>query len=342
MENGRPSIVMVGIGPGAWDQLTLRAAERLSDGGQVFSRLAGDQHPVLARLEEEGRLVSLYALYEMPEITHRKKYEMFAEIVVRAAELHGRVIWAVPGNVFVFETNPWFIIQRCQQRGIDVEVVAGLSSIEAMYADAGVDPGDGVHILNADSFTPETRWSTELGTFVLQVFPDRLHVLDQLLRAHYAEEHEVVVLQDAGIDPDASHPRVRVDELAALLTPDAMEARSDRYELLSLYVPQVGAVPKWEQPSGLPAEGVIAKTPHIAECKLEDGSLLLVPLDRLGEGLEECQILLELRPYIRLWELLDKPASMGALREAMAGHVESDEELDYIVGRLAGGGLLAT
>src|SRR5215467_734173 len=96
-------INLVGLGPGDPKQVTVEAMETLDASDVIFVR-GGTHHPVPRALLERGRnVLYLGALYHIG-MRHSEVYEVIADVVMAASRRYRSTTYAVPGNVFVFET----------------------------------------------------------------------------------------------------------------------------------------------------------------------------------------------------------------------------------------------
>jgi len=271
----------------------------------------------------------MWSIYEDVTITPWKRYELFADVLIQSARVHGRAVYAVPGNVFVFETSPWFVVQRCQSEGIELEIVPGISALEAMYAEARVEPKDGIQVLDAAPLQHGAEFSSSLNTFILQVWGDGVEALVENLRRKFPDDHPVALIEGAGYSASPKeHPRIPLGRLAAELSPEAMEAAGRRYELLTLYVPPIGGS-QWNQHPEIPSDKRIMRAPHLAQSTLEDGTLVIVPVRRFHRMLDK--VTLDTPARVKLWMLLAEPRTAGELRIAMDSVLATGEHLEHLL-----------
>ena len=88
------------------------------------------------------------------------------------ADLHSLPFpcYAVPGNIFVFELACKLIKERAKTEGISLKCVPGISSIESVYAELGIDPVDGMHIISGKQLAASKRYVPEIPSIVVQPF----------------------------------------------------------------------------------------------------------------------------------------------------------------------------
>jgi tetrapyrrole methylase family protein / MazG family protein len=218
-------INLVGLGPGALHHVTLEAIETLESSDVIFVR-GGKHHPVPNALLARGKnVVFLGPLYHIA-MRHAEVYEVITDVVLTASRLYRNTTYAVPGNIFVFETACDLIRRRAEAASVPLKLVPGISSIEAIYAVLGVDPGAGLAILDggalADTYAPR------LASIVLQPWskldPESITHVKAILGAHVPEEHPITIVSNVGFD-GADFTRVdgtigELDRLVGSIDPD--------------------------------------------------------------------------------------------------------------------------
>lgn len=142
-----PEIVVVGLGPGPPARLTREAETILLSADRVMFRMS--DHPVYAWLAAQGVDVLPFDFVYQQGLTGTPGYEFIADAVIAEARRCGRAVFAVPGHPMVFEETPELIVRRSAGTDIKVRIVPGLSFIELLYAELGVDPRGGVRIASA-------------------------------------------------------------------------------------------------------------------------------------------------------------------------------------------------
>ncbi|MFA7468934.1 MAG: nucleoside triphosphate pyrophosphohydrolase [Desulfotomaculaceae bacterium] len=201
-------IVVVGLGPGDWQQLTVQAFETLRSAKQIFLRT--EQHPAAAELKRRGlEYTSFDYLYE-EKLSFREVYETMTEVLLKTAQTApaaaGPVVFAVPGHPLVAERAVEMLLEQAKTglTDVEVEIIPAMSGIEAMYTSLGVDPTRGLCIL--DGLSLETiHPQPKLANIVLQVYNPRIASEVKLtLMEYYPDDFKVWVVKAAGI-PGAEH-----------------------------------------------------------------------------------------------------------------------------------------
>lgn len=137
-------ITIVGLGPGAAEDLTRRAWDALTTAPRLFLRTA--QHGCVGALPTTLACESFDALYE----THDRFEDVYRAIIdaLMAAAREGDLVYAVPGDPLVGEATTTGLLEAARGAGIAVEIVSGVSFVEPLLALLGVDALDGLQLLD--------------------------------------------------------------------------------------------------------------------------------------------------------------------------------------------------
>jgi tetrapyrrole methylase family protein / MazG family protein len=148
MSAGR--VVVVGLGPAGIDHLTPAARDALERHDHRFARTS--RHPAVDQLTVEG--IAFQSFDDRYE-TAGDLDEVYGEIVaslVRAADEHGEVAYAVPGNPGVAERTVELLAEAARTGRIEVALVPGLSFSDMAWTRVGVDPmGTGARVVDGRS-----------------------------------------------------------------------------------------------------------------------------------------------------------------------------------------------
>ena len=134
-----PSIIVAGLGPGAWEQVTLEVKSLLESAGTVYLRTA--THPTAEHLPAHLDVRTFDHLYEREdrfEEIYRKIAEELVSIAVSAGRDH--IIYCVPGHPAIGEASVRHLRTLAREHGIDVRLVAGLSFLEPVCTALDIDP----------------------------------------------------------------------------------------------------------------------------------------------------------------------------------------------------------
>jgi uncharacterized protein YabN with tetrapyrrole methylase and pyrophosphatase domain len=215
------SLVVVGTGIGI-AQLTAEARVAISAADTVFFA-AGDAltHDEIVRLSPGASSLSVY--FENGS-SRRDAYERIVEAILEPARAGRHVCAAFYGHPGVFVLSSGEAIRRARTEGIAARMLPGVSALDCMFADLGVDPAaSGLQTYEAGDFvrrrpTIEPR----AGLALLQVgVVESVEALVLALLSWYPEAHPLVVYEASaypGLAPRADD--VRLSGLADVeLTP---------------------------------------------------------------------------------------------------------------------------
>ena len=194
----KQEIVVIGLGPGAPEQLTRQAWDWLTDCGEVWLRTR--QHPVVESLPKNLKVNSFDSFYEKGEDFE----SVYAQIVEKVLELGRRpegVTYAVPGHPFVAESTSPEIIRRAKSEGIPVRVIEGLSFLGPTFSALEVDPFSSLNLVDAldlaSTLTPQFPPSQPV--LVAQIYSREIAADVKLtLNAVYPDDHLVKLVHAAG------------------------------------------------------------------------------------------------------------------------------------------------
>lgn len=233
-----PVLTLLGLGPGAPEQLTEQARTHLRAGPTLWLRTR--IHPTVAALVELEAARSFDDLYETaPDFA--TIYDEIARTVVTEATTTD-LTYAVPGHPLVAEATTRAIMRLAREHQIEVRVIAGLSFIEPVCTALEHDPFErGLQLLDALDLLPppaehpaeakDRAWSEmqAIGSYAAPLVPFPLvptqpTLLIQLyhrrvaseakltLLGHYPPDHPVTLVFHAGL-PDQQVRTVALHEL---------------------------------------------------------------------------------------------------------------------------------
>jgi tetrapyrrole methylase family protein/MazG family protein len=166
--------------------------------------LRTERHPCIEQLRSHlSAGVAVQTCDDLYEACTRfeEVYAAIVERLIALARTHGEIVYAVPGHPCVGERTTALLQQRSVEAGAEVEIVAGLSFMEPVFAAVGVDPMDGGQVIDAMILAKQHHPMIDVNLpLVLGQLYARWLASDvklTLLNA-YPEEHVVTVVQAAG------------------------------------------------------------------------------------------------------------------------------------------------
>lgn len=248
------SIVVVGLGPGRWEDLTLEAHNVLEGAPSVICRTL--RHPTVDALRARRpdlTLTSFDALYESAPSFAQLYPLMAGQLIESALALPADaapVVYAVPGHPLIAEESVRHLRLLASERGVRVRIISGLSFLEPVCAALGLDPLErDLQLLDATllaDIAAPAMMGTVLPThpaLVAQVYNRRLLSGVKLtLSEIYPDDWEVAVVRSASLPGEEAVERVPLAEL------DRGE-RADH--LTTLYIPPLPPLAAVRVPEGL-------------------------------------------------------------------------------------------
>ena len=229
-------IIILGLGPGNPEQLTMEAWKVLQEAKEVYLRTS--QHPTVAGLPEGIILHSFDHLYEQ-EKDFSKVYERIVDQVIALAQRPEGVVYAVPGHPNIAEATGPEIIRQAKELGLDVRVVEGLSFLEPTFNALRIDPLPQTVIVDALELvnTYHPSFPPDVPALIAQLYsPMVAGEVKITLMAQYPDEHPVLLIHAAGTPNQVveSVPLYQIDQSAhtGLLT--------------TLYLPPLGDFTSFE------------------------------------------------------------------------------------------------
>lgn len=216
------AVTILGLGPGAWGQVTVQALETLHQARAVYLRTA--RHPTVSHLPRHLEISSCDDLYQRAS-TFDEVYESIVDRVLMLGRRPEGVLYAVPGHPLVGEATVRGIIARCQTESVPYQIIPGLSFLEPALTALGVDPlADGLQVV--DALAP--RLEPDRPALIGQLYDRRTTSdLKLYLLERYPPDHPVTLVSGAGLPEE----RVHTVELAHLDRGDEAD------HLTCLYLP---------------------------------------------------------------------------------------------------------
>jgi len=234
-------ITIVGLGPGDPALLTLQAWDLLSQAGEIYLRTR--RHPTVAGLPQGIALHSFDDLYDRAA-DFSAVYEAIAGRVLALGRRPEGVVYAVPGHPLVGEASVQRILQGAAAEGMPVQLVDGLSFVEPVLDQLGLDALAGLQLADATDLAAahHPALDPDRPALIGQLYSRRLasEVKLTLMNA-YPEEHLVTLVRSAGSN-QASQVTLPLYEL---------DRRDEMDHLTALYLPPLatagGGLPTFQE-----------------------------------------------------------------------------------------------
>jgi uncharacterized protein YabN with tetrapyrrole methylase and pyrophosphatase domain len=202
---GSLTIVGAGIRPGL--HTTQESRVRIERASKVLYLLA-EHAPDAWIAELNPSAESLAPIYE-PGREHAEVYEALVSAMLEWVRRGEDVCVVTYGNPAVFDQSSHEAVRRARAEGFPAKILPGISALDCLFVDLGVDPGkDGLQSFDATDFlelgkVPDTTvplilWQISVIGDTLTggvVNRDGLRVLGERLTELYGEDHEVTVYE---------------------------------------------------------------------------------------------------------------------------------------------------
>ncbi len=229
------TITIVGLGPGSIDDLSLRAWRTLENAQTVYLRTK--QHSCVPHLPQNATYHSFDNIYEETE-AFAEVYRKITEQLLEAAQ-SADVVYAVPGDPFVGESTTQHLLEAAKSGDVTVEIVSGISFIEPILRELGVDALDGLQVLDGLTVAAmhHPPLNPEYPALLGQVYSREVASNIKLtLMNQYPDDFEVVLLHGSGTD----------DAIKETLPLYEIDRSKYIQHLTSLYVPARGDYTSFE------------------------------------------------------------------------------------------------
>lgn len=228
------NLIIVGLGPGSADGITVGTLDRLQSARTLLVRTA--QHPAAAELAASGLAFDTFDyLYEQCA-DFQEVYKEIAEIVVKAAS-EGPVVYAVPGHPMVGEESVRQVIKLATEANITWEVIPAMSFLDPVQTSLGIDFSTGFKLIDGlglagPEISPECRPDPRIPNLIMQVYNTLIASEVKLsLMLYYPNEYIIKVVRAAGIAGQERLVEIPLFELDRLDWID---------HLTSVYIPPYG------------------------------------------------------------------------------------------------------
>ena len=221
----QPKITVVGLGPGRFGLITLESWQTMQAAEHLVLRTR--IHPTVAEIEKRGLTFSSYDGFYEEAPDFETLYRHIAGDRLRRATEQGDLVYAVPGSPLVAERTVVLLRKLAKETDTAVDILPGMSFVEVMYTRLGIDPIEGLTILDAEDVSTLKERPAE-SLVITQVY-DPVSASDTklMLMEFYPDEYEVTYIHNLAL-PDESIRKIPLYEL---------DRQKDVDHLTSLFVP---------------------------------------------------------------------------------------------------------
>lgn len=281
-------ITVTGLGPGEFGLITLDTWERMQAAECLLLRTA--KHPTTEEIKKRGvQFVSYDDFYERGE-SFEQVYQSIAADLIRRAKQGQELVYAVPGSPLVAERTVVLLREMAAKEAVCLEILPGMSFAEVLYVRLGVDPIEGVTIVDAADLGALPSLPT--GLIVTQVYNAQVASDTKLsLMENFPDEHEVMLLQNLGLPDEKIRPvklyeidrQDGIDHLTSLYVPAMPETASSDFSIEPLQELLV----KLRSPGGCPWD-IVQTHPSLRSNLIEEAYEVVEAID-----LEDADLLCE-------------------------------------------------
>ena len=217
-------ITVLGLGPGHAGLIT-RESWAMMEGAQHLI-LRTRIHPTVAALDEAGIKYTTYDGYYEKAADFETLYRSIAADLLNKAKAWGKLVYVVPGSPLVAERTVVLLRDLAKKTDVEVDIRPGMSFVEVMYTRLGIDPVEGLTIL--DALDIETLQEAPAQSLIItQVYSQPIASEAKLMLMDlYPDEYEITYI----------HNLAMTDESIRQIPLFELDRQPDLDHLTSLYI----------------------------------------------------------------------------------------------------------
>ena len=222
-------ITVVGLGPGHAGLITRESWALMEQAKHLILRTK--IHPTVAALDEAGIRYTTYDGFYEEAADFETLYRSIAAALLKKAETWGELVYAVPGSPLVAERTVVLLRDMAKGSNVIVDIRPGMSFVEVMYTRLGIDPVEGLTIL--DALDIEKLQETPAQSLIItQVYSQPIASDAKLMLMElYPDEYEITYIHNLAME-DESIRQIPLYEL---------DRQPDLDHLTSLYIRPIAA-----------------------------------------------------------------------------------------------------
>ena len=217
-------ITVLGLGPGHAGLITRESWTIMEQARNLILRTK--IHPTVEALDKAGMKYTTYDGFYEEAADFESLYRGIAADLLKKAEEMGELVYVVPGSPLVAERTVVLLRDMAKDTSVEVDIRPGMSFVEVMYTRLGIDPVEGLTIL--DALDIETlREAPAQSLIVTQVYSQPIASDAKLMLMDlYPDEYEITYIHNLAME-DESIRQIPLYEL---------DRQPDLDHLTSLYI----------------------------------------------------------------------------------------------------------
>ena len=220
-------ITVVGLGPGHAGLITRESWALMKQAEHLVLRTK--IHPTVAALDEAGISYTTYDGFYEEATDFETLYRSIAADLLKKAVAWGELVYVVPGSPLVAERTVVLLRNMAQDTDVAVDIRPGMSFVEVMYTRLGIDPVEGLTILDALDIGT-LRETPAQSLIITQVYSQPIASDAKLMLMElYPDEYEITYIHNLAME-DESIRQIPLYEL---------DRQPDLDHLTSLYIQPV-------------------------------------------------------------------------------------------------------
>lgn len=217
-------ITVLGLGPGHAGLITRESWTIMEQAENLILRTK--IHPTVAALDEAGMKYTTYDGFYEEAADFESLYRGIAADLLKKAAAIGDLVYVVPGSPLVAERTVVLLRDMAKETDVEVDIRPGMSFVEVMYTRLGIDPVEGLTIL--DALDIETLQEPPAQSLIItQVYSQPIASDAKLMLMElYPDEYEITYI----------HNLAMADESIRQIPLYELDRQPDLDHLTSLYI----------------------------------------------------------------------------------------------------------
>lgn len=216
-------ITVVGLGPGRAGLITRESWQLMQAATNLILRTK--IHPTVTALDEAGIRYSTYDDFYEQAGSFDKLYEAIVADLLHKAQTQD-IVYAVPGSPLVAERTVVLLREAVKHTEVALDIKPGMSFVEVMYTRLGIDPIEGLTIIDAEDVAT-LKEAPAQSLVITQVYNQAIASDTKLLLMDiFPDEYEITYI----------HNLAMTDESIRTLPIYELDRQKDVDHLTSLYI----------------------------------------------------------------------------------------------------------